>query len=236
MKKIVLISLIIFSCSFILLGCEHLNKVIQPSISQTTEDTNKIDSKTSDKSTINQNSSDDKQPETSENTKKNVISNTSSNKNSNSKTDQLLNNINIKAQNGEVINYNFQLGNLIDNIISELGTPSNKNYVAAAKGEYFTFENYNLSFGCNKGNEIFEIRSLDESLYNLNINIVENFFGKPSYNVKTKSNETIIGYKINTNFKLLFVFDTTNSKLKHYSVLYPRLTKNSMSGDDGRDW
>lgn len=52
-------------------------------------------------------------------------------------------------------------------------------------------------------------------------------------------NERIIGYKVNDDFKLLFVFSDSKSEvsvLDHYSVLYPRGTVNSMADDPGREW
>lgn len=51
-------------------------------------------------------------------------------------------------------------------------------------------------------------------------------------------NERIIGYKVNDDFKLLFVFSDSKSEvsvLDHYSVLYPRGTVNSMADDPGRE-
>ncbi|WP_368236462.1 YjgB family protein, partial [Clostridium perfringens] len=141
-----------------------------------------------------------------------------------------------KAVKGEIINYEFKLGDSIYDVIDKLGKPSSENYVAEAKGNYFNFDSNNLSFGCNKGDQIFEIRSLNKDLKTLDLNNVENFFGKPDYNVTTKSKEKIIGYKITKDFKILFVFNTSTYKLDHYSVLYPGITHNSMAGDNGREW
>ncbi|MGU8999229.1 YjgB family protein [Clostridium perfringens] len=141
-----------------------------------------------------------------------------------------------KAIKGEIIDYDFKLGDSIYDVIDKLGKPSSENYVAEAKGNYFNFDSYNLSFGCNKGDQIFEIRSLNKDLKSLDLNNVENFFGKPDYTVTTKSKEKIIGYKITKDFKILFVFNTSTYKLDHYSVLYPSITHNSMAGDNGREW
>ena len=145
-------------------------------------------------------------------------------------------NIKEKAIKGEIIDYDFKLGDSIYDVIDKLGKPSSENYVAEAKGNYFNFDSYNLSFGCNKGDQIFEIRSLNKDLKSLDLNNVENFFGKPDYNVTTKSKEKIIGYKITKDFKILFVFNTSTYKLDHYSVLYPGITHNSMAGDNVREW
>ncbi|AMN36738.1 hypothetical protein JFP838_13525 [Clostridium perfringens] len=167
---------------------------------------------------------------------KNVSNNKNTNKKLDDKTEKLLKDIKEKAVKGEIINYEFKLGASIDDVINKLGKPSSENYVAEAKGNYFNFDSYNLSFGCNKGDQIFEIRSLNKDLKSLDLNNVENFFGKPDYNVTTKSKEKIIGYKITKDFKILFVFNTSTYQLDHYSVLYPSITHNSMAGDNGREW
>ena len=167
---------------------------------------------------------------------KNVSNNKNTNKKLDNKTEKLLKDIKEKAIKGEIIDYDFKLGDSIYDVIDKLGKPSSENYVAEAKGNYFNFDSYNLSFGCNKGDQIFEIRSLNKDLKSLDLNNVENFFGKPDYTVTTKSKEKIIGYKITKDFKILFVFNTSTYKLDHYSVLYPSITHNSMAGDNGREW
>lgn len=137
---------------------------------------------------------------------------------------------------GKVINSSFKLGDSINNVIDKLGKASSETYVESAKGDYFNFNSKNLVFGCNKGEQIFEIRCLENDLNKLNLKNVENFFGRPNYSVTTKLNEKIIGYKISKDFKILFVFDNKTLKLKHYSILYPELTKNSMAGSKAREW
>ncbi len=178
---------------------------------------------------------------TTEEKSSNYSSNVNNNKetyktNINSNVENMLKSIKNKALNKEVINSDFKLGESIDIVISKLGKPSSESYISSAKGDYFTFNSKNLSFGCNKGNEIFEIRSLDRKLNSLTLSDIRYFFGIPNYNIKTKSQERIIGYKLTAKIKILFVFDLDTDVLKHYSVLYPNLTKNSMSGDPGRSW
>ena len=92
----------------------------------------------------------------------------------------------------------------------------------------------NFAFGCNKGDQIFEIRSYDENLKSLSISDVESYFGKVDYENKTTIGEKVIGYKISKNYKLLLVFD--NNILDHYSVFYPEITSNLMADDQGRQW
>ena len=114
------------------------------------------------------------------------------------------------------------------------GTYSESNYVENAKGIYYNYSNKNFAFGCNKGDQIFEIRSYDENLKSLSISDVESYFGKVDYENKTTIGEKVIGYKISKNYKLLLVFD--NNILDHYSVFYPEITSNLMADDQGRQW
>ncbi|MDV4149575.1 YjgB family protein [Clostridium sp. AL.422] len=152
----------------------------------------------------------------------------------------LLNSIKGKSEDGMIINSEFKAKyTVIDEIINVYGKADSENYIAEAKGIYYAFESKNLAFGCNKGSQIFEVRSFDKSLKELNLQDIISYFGEPSYEVTTSLNERIIGYVVNDDFKLLFVFSDSKSEkaiLDHYSVLYPRGTINNMAGDPGREW
>ena len=153
---------------------------------------------------------------------------------------KLLNNIKDKSKSGMVINSEFKAKDgIIDEVNNAYGKEDTSNYIAEAKGLYYTFESKNLAFGCNKGDQIFEVRSFDKSLKDLNLQDIISYFGEPQYEVKTELNERIIGYEINYDFKLLFVFSYSKNEkevLDHYSVLYPHGTVNSMDDDPGREW
>ena len=129
---------------------------------------------------------------------------------------------------------NIKLGDNISDVEKIYGTYSESNYVENAKGIYYNYSNKNFAFGCNKGDQIFEIRSYDENLKSLSISDVESYFGKADYENKTTIGEKVIGYKISKNYKLLLVFD--NNILDHYSVFYPEITSNLMADDQGRQW
>lgn len=229
MKKITGILLIIVMSITILIGCNFFNGK-----NSSSENSNKISDNTSSENKDNNN----KIVDNKEKIVDKSADNKSNIKNSNNKSslNQLMAEIKKYAVEGKVINSNFKLGDSIDNVTNKLGKASNESYVEAAKGDYFTFKSKNLVFGCNKGEQIFEIRCLENNLNQLTLNDVESFFGRPAYSVTTKLNEKIIGYKISKSFKILFVFDNKTSKLKHYSVLYPELTKNSMAGSKAREW
>ncbi len=153
---------------------------------------------------------------------------------------EILNNIKDKAQNGMVINSEFKAkGDVIDKVNETYGKADTENYVSEAKGLYYAFESKNLAFGVNKGSQIFEVRSFDKSLGYLSLKDIISYFGDPQYYVITDLNERVIGYKVNDDFKLLFVFSDSKSEeasLHHYSVLYPIGTVNNMANDPGREW
>lgn len=175
-------------------------------------------------------------------------SNTSIDKDNNSdtalKNDEmkldLLKNINNNALNGKVINCEFAVeSSNIDSVIQTYGEANNSEFIEAAKGQYYTFANKSLVFGCNKGSQVFEIRSFDKKLSTLTLNDITKFFGPPQYNIVTSLNENIIGYVISPELKLEFILpnnDTNDSSLHHYCVFWPKGTVNSMAGDYGREW
>ncbi|MCX0403428.1 YjgB family protein [Clostridium perfringens] len=230
MKKLLVSVLVIIIFELLFVGCTNSSN------SSSDSSVEIINSNQQNSNSNNNNSSNNDAKKSDSNNASHKDKNVSNNKKLDNKTEKLLKDIKEKAIKGEIIDYDFKLGDSIYDVIDKLGKPSSENYVAEAKGNYFNFDSYNLSFGCNKGDQIFEIRSLNKDLKSLDLNNVENFFGKPDYNVTTKSKEKIIGYKITKDFKILFVFNTSTYKLDHYSVLYPGITHNSMAGDNGREW
>ncbi|ELC8351617.1 DUF4309 domain-containing protein [Clostridium perfringens] len=230
MKKLLVPVLVIIIFALLFVGCTNSSN------SSSDSSVEIINSNQQNSNSNNNNSSNNDTKKSDSNNASHKDKNVSNNKKLDNKTEKLLKDIKEKAIKGEIIDYDFKLGASINDVIDKLGKPSSENYVAEAKGNYFNFDSYNLSFGCNKGDQIFEIRSLNKDLKSLDLDNVENFFGKPDYTVTTKSKEKIIGYKITKDFKILFVFNTSTYKLDHYSVLYPSITHNSMAGDNGREW
>lgn len=234
MKKLQYILLAMLMSTIVLTGCNN---------NQNANEKNG----NNDKLTDNNNSSSDKKDKTVYNNNQNANeknrnndkltdNNSSSDKKMTTSETKILSNIKNSANEGKVINSGFRLGDTIGTVIDSLGEPSERKYVKSAKGDYFTFSKNNIVIGCNKGEEIFEVRSFDKELNTVTFDDVQSFFGKPDYKTNTKFNEKIIGYQINKKFKILFVFDDKSLNLKHYSVLYPKLTSNSMLGDLGREW
>jgi len=156
-------------------------------------------------------------------------------------TDALLLNIMKFAKQGKVINsVSPAKTTVIEDVEKKWGKPDKTDWIPAAKGNYATYSKRKVTFGYNKGSQIFEVRSFDDKLKSLSISKIKKVYGTPAYDIKTKSEE-IIGYVANKEFKLLFVFPIptikkTDHLLGHYSVLYPRGTVNSMADDPGRQW
>ena len=142
---------------------------------------------------------------------------------------------------GKIINSTYPVENtVIEDVISVLDQPDKTAYVAAAKGTYSDFVKQNVTFGFNKGSQIFEARSFDPSLGKITLSKAMEVLGKPDY-IKDISGEKVIGFITTKDYRLLLVFKTNTNPnsdlvLDHYSVLFPRGTVNLMSGDPGRQW
>lgn len=230
MKKKMLIITIIAAFTISLISCSYKNP-------PNDNNSNGSESTEIDKETSKDSSNNTTPKGTEPNTE--GSSETNSENINNYKAD-MLNNIKDKSQNGMVINSEFKAkGDVIDKVTESYGKADTENYVSEAKGLYYTFESKSLAFGVNKGSQIFEVRSFDKSLGDLSLKDIISYFGEPQYEVITDMNERVIGYKVNDDFKLLFVFSDSKSEdasLHHYSVLYPRGTVNNMANDPGREW
>ena len=146
-----------------------------------------------------------------------------------------------EAKLGKVINCEFPVkSKVIEDVEDKWGKADKSEYIASAKGTYAIYSKHKAAFGFNKGDQLFEVRSFDSQLSDITLSKVIEVFGKPAHDVKSV-NEEIIGYVINTDYKILMVFPNPKTsgddpKLDHYSVLYPRGTVNSMADDPGRQW
>lgn len=155
----------------------------------------------------------------------------------------LIETIKALAQDGKALGSDFtaDASHNISEAYDLLGEPVQPEmWIGDAKGLYSVFDKNYLVFGSNKGGAIFEIRSNDPSLGEIGYQDIVQILGVPD-RLNTTADETIIGYKVNDRFKLLFVFPKLNAAndnpvLKHYSVFYPKGTVNSMADDPGREW
>lgn len=156
------------------------------------------------------------------------------------KNEVLLKEILDKAKDGEVIDCKFKAKyNIIDDVNKEWGKEEKFDYIADAKGNYFTFKDKDEVFGVNKGGVIFEVRTFSPKLKELTLKDIISYFGEQEYDIISKLEERIIGYVINDEFKIILVFKdgyNDNPILDHYSILYPKETINMMADDPGREW
>lgn len=169
------------------------------------------------------------------------ISDSKQNNEEDNSQSKLLEDIKTLAAEGKVINceYPVKVTNLY-NVEEKWGKADSSNWVTSAKGMYSTYSKHNVVFGSNKGARVFEVRSFDSRLNKLSLSMIKKSFGTPQHDVRSNGEE-IIGYVVTTEFKLLFVFpeptkSVLNPLMRHYSVLYPSATANSMASDPGRQW
>ena len=153
----------------------------------------------------------------------------------------LLESIKKLAEQGKIINCDFPAKSTnIGSVQEKWGKADKSDWVPQANGVYDTYSKYNVVFGFNKGDQIFEVRSFDNQLGQISLSMVKNFFGTPAYDVKSNGEETI-GYTAGKEFKILFVFSqpaksSNDSILNHYSVFYPAGTIDTMANYSGREW
>lgn len=146
-----------------------------------------------------------------------------------------------EAMGGKVINCGYKAkDNCIDEVIVEYGEKFTSDIVEAAQGTYFTFEGKDFVFGVNKGMQIFEIRNYSQEVKEIHLkDIVGSLTEDVGYDTLTATGERIIGFKLNEDYKLEFVFKNgseDNPTVDHYNVLYPKGSSNLMAGIGVREW
>lgn len=222
-----IISIIVILALVNIVGCSKENKTSNSNSTTTTTINNSVSNASN----------------SSNNGTNSVTSNTSGNSSKplseeSQQSQNLLDSIIAAAKDGKVINCDFAVKDTnTDNVKEQWGNPDSSQWVTAAKGMYSTYSKYNIVFGANKGNQVFEVRSLDNKLNSIHLSVIKEKLGTPQYDVKANGEE-IVGYKITDEFKVLFVFPegAADPALSHYSVLYPAGTINNMAGDKGREW
>lgn len=170
-----------------------------------------------------------------------AVAEMASNAQSNEEIAKLIIDLKTKAENGKVIGSDFALKQVIEDVINTYGEPSEQpEWNAKGKGIFIRFEKLNLQFGYNKGSEIFEIKSVDETVKQIRYTDLIETLGEPDY-LDEQGTVKTLGYIINDEYKLLFVLSTSplspeESAVTEYSVFYPAATVNLMADDPGREW
>ncbi len=150
----------------------------------------------------------------------------------------LINSIMEQAKQGKVPGCEFSVRTtVIDQVEDAWGKADTTDYVAAAKGSYATYASRGITFGFNKGEQIFEVRSSGKQVKQISLSQIEKALGTPTYHLDNQT-EKIIGYVASSDYKLEFVLDKSKSNpfVDHVNVLYPAGTVNSMADDPGRQW
>ncbi|PEP22683.1 hypothetical protein CN582_03835 [Bacillus wiedmannii] len=99
----------------------------------------------------------------------------------------------------------------------------------AGNGMYATFINKNVSFGFNKGSQVFDVRSYHAELKSITLQNIEKALGK-STSVKVNGEDKIYVYKVNNQFELKFIIPESTGKVNHISVFSPEDSINKMAG------
>ncbi|WP_342714708.1 YjgB family protein [Bacillus paramycoides] len=99
----------------------------------------------------------------------------------------------------------------------------------AGNGMYATFTNKNVSFGFNKGSQVFDVRSYHAELKSITLQDIEKALGKPT-SVKINGEDKIYVYKVNNQFELKFIIPESTGKVNHISVFSPEDSINKMAG------
>ncbi|MEH7109609.1 beta-N-acetylhexosaminidase [Bacillus sp. JJ1764] len=137
---------------------------------------------------------------------------------SDSEKTELLKSISLNAKNGTVIDNPFHIKtSTIDMVRKVWGREDSSSYIPSLKGTYSTYTKKNIVVAYSQGQQLFEIRSYNPTIKNLSIEDVKNYFGNPTTDIITGSNEEIVSYNINAN-TLKFVFKKQTLLLDHYSI------------------
>ncbi|MEG6615949.1 YjgB family protein [Peptococcaceae bacterium 1198_IL3148] len=155
------------------------------------------------------------------------------------KTDTaLLDQIIETAHQGQIFNCEFPVETtVIEDVKAKWGEADKEEYIAEAKGTYATYDEQNVVFGFNKGSQIFDVRSYDDSIKEIAMSQVREVLGSPD-NAHYYDTEDMLVYQIGEKYQLLFIFpkatpENPDPKLDHYNVFYPHGTVNLMADDPG---
>ncbi|GLI10621.1 hypothetical protein YDYSG_66550 [Paenibacillus tyrfis] len=100
---------------------------------------------------------------------------------------------------------------------------------SAGKGLYATYKKRGITFGFNKGELIFDVRSYDPELHKLTLPVIEKTLGKPKETAKNGDDQIYV-YQASEQFELKFVIPAATGKVDHISVFSPQDAKNNMAG------
>ena len=148
----------------------------------------------------------------------------------------LLKSIHHLAEEGGILNCDFQLKDSYSDLTDEYGSPDRDNYVSSAHGNYATFSSHAFVVGHTNQEQIFELRSYTKRLHAITERNVVTYFGEPDHTASSDG-QRITSYVLG-EYNVKFVFDSKSgdAPLNHYNVIWLEGTKNDRADDPGRNW
>ena len=123
-----------------------------------------------------------------------------------------------------------------------LGTAEDTSFIlgdnGVADGCFIVYEEEYLTFHHTHGSLIGEARNFNPMLNQLHRSDIERYFGEYDYISETDIGELVLGYIINDDFRIKFVFATTegDAYLHHYNLFMPEAYRNSMANNVPKEW
>lgn len=123
-----------------------------------------------------------------------------------------------------------------------LGTGEDTSFIlgdnGVVDGSFTVYEEQYLAFQHTHGNLIGEARNFNPMLNQLHRSDIEQYFGEYDYISETDIGELVLGYIINDDFRIKFVFASTegDAYLHHYNLFMPEAYRNPMANNVPKEW
>lgn len=125
-----------------------------------------------------------------------------------------------KAKKGMIADSKFTvMGSHMEEVKTEWGEPDQVDQ--AGYGYYAAYGNKNVTFGFNKADEIFDLRSYAIDLKEITVRMIEDAFGSPT-EIRKNSNESIYVYELDHGLELKFIIPIDTKVVDHLSVFHPQ--------------
>lgn len=125
-----------------------------------------------------------------------------------------------KAKKGMIEDSKFTvMGGNMEEVKAEWGEPDQVDQ--AGYGYYAAYDDKNVTFGFNKADEIFDLRSYAKDLKEVTVQMIEDAFGSPA-EVRKNNNERIYVYELEHGLELKFIIPIDTKVVDHLSVFHPQ--------------
>ncbi|MGE8205805.1 polysaccharide deacetylase family protein [Heyndrickxia sp. NPDC080065] len=119
------------------------------------------------------------------------------------------------ADKGEVENASTKLTQNFKYVQEKWGQPDKIDQVN--NGFYAVYDEKKITYGYNNKNIIYDVRSYDKQLQNLDFKLIQKVLGKP-YDQRKNNEENIVVYQVNKSYQLKFIIKQSTGKVDHISV------------------